>query len=182
MKRFQRAFLVAAGLTLSALASAGPNAPTPLADVSAGGCSITQIAPFGTSLRASWDWANGDLQTKFGGDAKFNVMATTDGGITTFPLEVEFELEQYVPGTLADAYPGQLVYRCSTAVTNDAGTCNGSVLGLRAAIAAAVEDQAPGATVVSATLDGVYVKAMNPGHGGGRQNYPLVNVCDVVAI
>jgi hypothetical protein len=33
-------------------------------------------------------------------------------------------------------------------------------------------------TSIVAVLDGVYVKAMNPDNGNGRQNYPLVNVCD----
>jgi hypothetical protein len=33
---------------------------------------------------------------------------------------------------------------------------------------------------IRATLDGVNVKAMNPGKGKGSQKYPLVDVCDTI--
>ena len=92
---------------------------------------------------------------------------------------MEFEVEQYVPGTLAEEYPGQLVYRCSNAQTEDTGSCNGSVLGLRSALQTAVEDAGYvwEDNVVKASLDEVGVKALQ---GSGRQNYPKVDVCAVI--
>ena len=165
-------------------AVAGKNAPVALAAVSPGGCSFTQIAPFGTSLLASWTWADGTIQTKFGGDALFEGEASEDG-ITWMPFEVSIELEQYVPGTAAGDYEGQLVYRCSNAVSDPSGSCNGSVLGVRSAVInAAAEylgfDPALSGPYTRASLVSVDVKAMNPGPDSGRQNYPLVSVCDVL--
>lgn len=156
----------------------------PLAAVNPGGCSFVQIAPFGTSLLASWDWEAGTSQTKFGGDAVFTVNASDDGGTTWYEFEVEFELVQYEPGTAADEYPGELVYRCSNAQTDETGSCNGSVLGVRSAVLnaaaeyLAVEPGEIGANI-QASLEGVNVKAMKPGKGNGNQKYPLVNVCDL---
>lgn len=168
---------VCIGLAGNAVAK---NNPDPLADVLPGGCSFAQIAPFGTSLLASWDWENGELQTKFGGDAEFWVVAETID--QSFEGEIEFELEQYEPGTPADAYPGVLVYRCSNPVSDPAGSCNGSVLGVRDAIRQAVADELgvlpEDITELSASLEGVKVKAMNPG-SKGRQNYELVDVCEL---
>ena len=184
MKRTQIACLIAAGLALSPLAFAGKNAPAPLATITPEGCSFAQIASFGTSLLASWSWADGTAQTKFGGDAAFDVEASLDGGATWIPLEIEFELVKYKPGTPADEYAGVMVYRCSNAATEPSGRCNGSVLGVRAAILEAAADEL-GVTPADigpnlrASLAGVDVKAMNPGKGGGRQNYPLVDVCAV---
>jgi len=171
--------LCATGFSSTVLAK--PNAPDPLATVTVGGCSLVQIAPFGTSQLASWSWSDGTSQTKFGGDAVYLVQASD--GLNNFDGEIEFELEQYVPGTLASDYPGVMVYRCSNAITDATGSCNGSVLGLRDAIRNAAAEQLgvlpADVTTLVANLVGVYVKAMNPGHGSGRQNYELVNVCDV---
>jgi len=167
------------GLAGTAIAK---NAQEPLADVLPGGCSFVQIAPYGTSLLARWDWEDGTSQTKFGGDAEFMVSASDDGGTTWYDFEVEFELEAYVPGTSPDEYAGMLVYRCSNAVTETTGSCNGSVLGVRDAILAAAADYLavePGEIGgnISASLEGVTVKAMNPGKDNGRQNFEKVDVC-----
>ena len=192
MKKSPITFVLVAALSSAPLALA-KNAPDPLATVTPGGCSYVQIAPFGTSLLASWSWdaTNAGGQTKFGGDAEFAVSLSPDGGANWYDYEIEFELVQYVPGTLASDYPGELVYRCSNDQTLDTGSCNGSVLGLRdavmnAALEALNADLQPdtdytaddiGANI-QASREGVNVKAMNPG-GHGRQNYPLVDVCDV---
>lgn len=171
-------FAIASAVSVSALAKPGKNAPSALATITSGGCENVQIAPFGTSLLANWEWSNSTGQTKFGGDAVYQIEASG------FEFEVEFELVQYEPGTLAEDYPGQLVYRCSNAQTKADGSCNASVLGLRTALRAAAADYLNVDPELvefgSATLDGVYVKAMNPGPGNGRQNYPLVNVCEVL--
>lgn len=184
MKKSHIAIVIATALTISPVALAKKNSPGPLATVTAGDCSVVQIAPFGTSLLASWGWVEGTDQTKFGGDAEYMVSVSGDGGDNWVDFEAEFGLVQYVPGTPAGDYPGELVYRCSTAQTDTAGTCNGSVLGLRDAVLNAAVDET-GFTPeeidghIRATLVGVNVKAMNPGKGNGRQNYELVNVCDV---
>lgn len=155
----------------------------PLATISAGGCSTAQIAPFGTSLLASWGWTDGAGQTKFGGDAVYFINASTvsEATLVEHQFEVEFQLVQYEPGTPADAYPGKMVYRCSTAQTETTGTCNGSVLGLRSAIMAAAADylevEQGEITGITADRIGVYVKPMNPGKGKGRQNYTMTDVC-----
>jgi hypothetical protein len=169
-----------AGVT--GVATAGPNSPDPLATITPGGCGLPQIAPFGTSLLASWEWSGGGDQTKFGGDAVFTGEASDDGWSTWEPFEVEFEVEQYEPGTPAEDYFQQLVYRCSVAQTMPAGSCNGAVLGVRPALLGAIADEF-GMTLEEIRLRDVtydvYVKAMNPGKGNGRQNYELTNVCAV---
>lgn len=166
-------------------ALAGPNSPDPLATITPEGCSHVQIAPYGTSLVGSWSWSDGTDQTKFGGDAVYMGQASADGGDTWTDFEVEFEAEGYEPGTPADDYFGQFVYRCSTAQTEPEGSCNGSVLGVRDALLAAVAEQLGVAPAdigdnIEASLVGVFVKAMNPGHGNGRQNYELTDVCNVL--
>lgn len=182
MAKSRIALLVSAALSVAPAVMAGKNSPNPLADITPGGCTFEQIAPYGTSLLAKWSWENGTTQTKFGGDAEFDVSASADGGVTWQELEVELELERYEPGTPADDYAGTLVYRCSVAETEPAGDCNGSVLGLRAAIlnaaadALGVDPDLIGGNI-SAALDGVKVKAMNPG-SRGRQNYERVNICE----
>jgi hypothetical protein len=177
MKTLQIAAALAACLSVAAVAGPGKNAPEALADVVPDGCQLVQIAPFGTSLLASWSWENGTVQTKFGGDAVYMVVANDYD-----PFEVEFELVQYEQGMPADAYPGEMVYRCSNAQTEEIGSCNGSVLGVRSALREAAADYLgvlpEEIETISATLEGVYVKAMNPGPGSGRQNYPRVNVCE----
>ncbi len=187
-------FIVSAMMTVGivSLAQAGEKKlpPVSLADITPLGCSYEQIAPFNTSLVAKWEWQAGEFQTKFGGDAKFEVSASIDGGENWEDMEMEFEVEQYERGTLAEDYAGTLVYRCSNIQTDLSGTCNGSVLGVRDAIlnAATVEllgedgDRTVIGGNIRATLIGVYVKAMNPGKGKGHQNYPLTDVCDVSAV
>ena len=187
MKKSHIAFVIAATLATAPLAFA-KNAPKdPLATIVPGGCSTVQIAPFGTSLLASWSWEEGTIQTKFGGDAEYMVHASADDGTSWFDFEVEFELVQYEPGTASDDYPGELVYRCSNAQTDETGSCNGSVLGLRDAVINAAADWFGGDITpedigrnIQATLVGVNVKGMDPGKDNGRQKYPLVNVCDVL--
>ena len=186
MKKSHLAFVIATTLSIAPLALAKDNTNDPLATVIPGGCSNVQIAPFGTSLLASWGWEEGTLQIKFGGNAEYMVSVSGDLGETwTEPFQVEFELVQYEADTLASDYPGELVYRCSNAQTDATGTCNGSVLGLRDAVLNAAADET-GFTpeeigrYIQATRLGVKVKAMNPGKGNGRQNYPLVDVCDVL--
>ena len=175
-------FAIASVCSASAFGQPGKNAPDALATISPGGCDNAQVAPFGTSLLANWEWSEGTVQTKFGGDAVYQVVAA---GPEADPeeFEVEFELVQYEPGTLAEDYPGELVYRCSNEQTLAEGSCTAAVLGLRSALrdaAAEYLDVLPEEVEFgSATLDGVYVKAMNPGPGNGRQNYPLVDVCEV---
>ena len=183
MKKLYLVCLVTAGLFLAPMAIAKNDTPGELAIVNAGGCEMTQVAPFGTSLLVRWSWEDGTVQTKFGGDAAYMVVVSGDGGTTfTEPFEVEFELVMYVPGTLADDYFGQLVYRCSNAQTEELGKCNAAVLGLRDAIYAAATEETGfsreeiGANI-TATRVGVNIKAMNPGKQNGRQNYPLVDVC-----
>ncbi|MDT8322200.1 MAG: hypothetical protein RQ826_16915 [Xanthomonadales bacterium] len=178
-----KSLMTFSALCLGAFAYSGvavaQNQPDPLATVTPDSCDLVQIAPFGTSLLASWGWEEGTDQTKFGGDAVYEVDATVGEDTSTF--EVEFELVQFEPGTLAEDYPGELVYRCSNAMTELSGSCNGSVLGLRDAIRDAAADELDvlpeEITGLVATLQGVYVKAMNPGKGNGRQNYELVDVC-----
>lgn len=165
-------------------AAVAKNAPDPLATVTPGGCSLQAIAPYGTSLRAAWAWEAGSDQTKFGGDAEFTVEASPDGGLNWYEFEVEFELDAYVPGSLAEEYFGSLVYRCSNAVSEASGSCNGSVLGVRDAVLAAAADELGVlpediGSNIRASLEGVKVKAMNPGPGNGRQNYERVDVCEV---
>ncbi|MCW8873298.1 MAG: hypothetical protein OQK01_11855 [Xanthomonadales bacterium] len=180
MRKSQIALILVTSLVLSPLALAKKNAPDPLATVIPGGCDLVQIAPYGTSLLASWGWENGTDQTKFGGDAEYRVEATTIDD--TYDLKIKFHIEQYVPGTSPDDYAGTLVYRCSTAVSEESGECNGSVLGIRDAIRVLAADELgvepEDITTLFATLKGVFVKAMNPGRGGGRQNYDHVDVCD----
>jgi len=185
MKKSHIAIVIATALSIAPVALAKKNSPELLAEVVPGGCSNVQVAPFGTSLLASWGWDAGTDQTKFGGDAEYMVSVSGDGGDNWVDFEAEFGLVQYEPGTAAGDYPGELVYRCSNAQTEVTGSCNGSVLGLRDAVLNAAVDET-GFTpeeigrYIQATLVGVNVKAMNPGKGNGRQNYPLVNVCNVL--
>ena len=172
--------MMAVGFASSAQAG-NKNAPDVLAEITAGNCDTVQIAPFGTSLLASWSWDNTDSvggQSKFGGDAVYTVELRDDGNGYPIDVEVEFEVEQYEPDTAAEDYPGQLVYRCSNAQTDATGSCNGSVLGLRDALQTAVV--AAGyvweGNVIKATLNEVGVKALK---GTGRQNYPKVDVCSL---
>lgn len=167
--------MLAVGFASSA--QAGKYKPAGLVTIIPGGCSIEQIAPFGTSLLASWSWEGGTTQSKFGGDAVYTVTFDYDG--VSVEMELEFEVEQYVPDTAAEDYPGQLVYRCSNAQDEAAGTCKGSVLGLRSAIADAFEDADLDLGLVTnlvGNLDEVGVKALK---GSGRQNYAKVDVCVV---
>jgi hypothetical protein len=178
MRKSYLTAVLAAGLTTGTLAIA---APDPLAEITPEGCSFIQVSPFGTSLLGSWSWLDGTSQTKFGGDAEFTVNASIDDGVTWNEFDVEFEVVTYEPGTPAEEYAGQFVYRCSTAETAVEGQCNGAVLGLRAAIRNAAAMQLgvlpEEITNLRASLDGVGIKAMNPGTGAKRQNYPKVDIC-----
>ena len=187
MKRlvvFVLSVMLIAGIASLTQAGDKKNLPDgdPLATITPGECDRVQIAPFGTSLLASWAWSDGGEQVKFGGDAVYTINASVTDSPEIFEFEVEFGLVKFDAEIPVEDYAGQLVYRCSVAQTEPAGECNGSVLGLRDAIMAAAaeylevsEDQI---TYITADRDGVYVKAMNPGGGNGRQNYTLVNVCD----
>jgi hypothetical protein len=191
MKKSHMAMLIAAGLVTSSLAFAKAD-KDPLAEITPLGCSTLQIGPFGTSLLGSWSWAEGTVQTKFGGDAEYMVHVSPDDEQTWYDFEVEFEVVKYELDTPADAYPGQFVYRCSNAQTEPSGSCNGSVLGLRAAIMQAAIDELAEMEIyvtaedidgnISANLVGVGIKAMDPGTGAKSQKYPKVDICDVPVI
>lgn len=182
---FALGLLFVSGIVSTTQAAKEDNLPEddPLATITAGECSNVQIAPFGTSLLASWSWSEGEGQTKFGGDAVYLVTATADGEPEEF--EVGFGLTKYEPGTPADGYPGEMVYRCSVEQTEPTGDCNGSVLGLRSAIRAAAAEHfgvpEEEVTLIRAELVGVYVKPMNPGKNG-RQNYTLTDVCNTTVV
>ena len=182
MRKSLLMFAIVSVCSASAFAQPGKNTPGALATINPGGCDNAQLAPFGTSLMANWDWSEGTLQTKFGGDAVYQVVAAAPGNDPE-EFEVEFELVQYEPGTLAEDYPGQVVYRCTNAQALEEGSCMAAILDLRTALRDAAAEYLnvlpEEVEFGSATLDGVYVKAMNPGPGGGRQNYPLVDVCEV---
>jgi hypothetical protein len=165
--------LALGGAIAPAVNAAKPTPPDALADIYPGGCDIVQIPPLGTSLVASWTWANGGDQTKFGGSVYCNVLFVDE---TTEAFE--FELERYVPGTSAEENAGMFVYRCEVAETDPAGTCHAGLLGLRPALREAIESAGYSVDdVVSTNCNTALVKAMNPGHGNGPQNYPLVDVC-----
>ena len=171
---------ITAALLAAPLAIAKNSQPV-LADITPGGCSFTQVSPFGTSLMASWGWYDGTTQTHFGGDAEFMVSASVDGGDTYQDFYIEFELVQYEMGMPADYYDGSMVYRCSNNQTMESGRCNASVLGVRDALKDAVidflgTDEETLDGNYSASLMGVTVKALK---NKGRQNYELTDVCDV---
>lgn len=184
------AMLIAASIAASPLALAKPHKPQ-LAEITPMGCSMVQITPFGTSLVGRWSWVTEEeqYQTQFGGDAEFSIHVSPDGEATWYDFEVEFEVVKYELDTPADAYPGQFVYRCSNAQTMESGSCNGSVLGLRAAIMQAAIDEFEALDMevypediggnISASFEGVHIKAMNPGTGAKSQKYPKVNICNV---
>ncbi|RTR32773.1 hypothetical protein [Shewanella atlantica] len=181
MKKSYITLLIAASLFATSSSIAKPSSLTPLADIIPTGCSTVQISPFGTSLLGRWGWENGTAQTQFGGDAVYMVSASTDGE-NWFDFEVEFEVVKYEPDTLAEDYSGQFVYRCSTAQTEESGTCNGAVLGLRPAIISSAAEYLQVDPVafgrnITATLHGVEIKAMNPGTDVKRQNYPKTDIC-----
>lgn len=184
---FALGLLFVSGIVSTTHAAKKDNLPEddPLATITTGECSNVQIAPFGTSLLASWSWLSSEdpaLQTKFGGDAVYLVNAET-ADVEPEEFEVSFGLTKYETGTPADAYPNEMVYRCSVEQTETTGECNGSVLGLRSAIRAAAAEHfgvlEEDVTLIRAELVGVYVKPMNPGKNG-RQNYTLTDVCTVV--
>jgi hypothetical protein len=168
MKKSHIAFLMAAGISLSPLALA-KQSPTTLAVVIPGGCSVDA-----TMLDADWTWENGTAQTKFGGDALFLADVSYDGELVQEEFEVEFELDKY---DAEEETMGAVVYDCDA--TGETGSCSGSMMGVDDAIAAAIVDEFGEGYTFEAIFDGVYVKAMNPGNGNGRQNFELVDVCEV---
>lgn len=195
MKRLVLVFLALSLIAIFSVGAHAKNTREPaLADILPGGCSEAEIAPFGNSLLVGWDWENGTTQTKFGGDALFMVSGSYQmlGGAETFfeDVSVEINVKTYEPGTPAEDYVGVLVYRCSNDQALSAGSCNGAILDLMEAVFYAVADElglAEGDTLVISESDliGVFVKAMNPSFVEDeqnkikRQNFPLVNVCNI---
>jgi hypothetical protein len=186
MKKTHIAFVMAATVSVAPLVMAKP-AKDPLADVIAGSCTETPGVPDGTALSVSWGWENGTTQTRFGGDAEYIVSYSEDGGDTWEELgEVEFPLKRFEEGMPEEAYWGNLVYSCDPAEVEVSGSCNAQVEDVEEPIAMAVEEyfggEVPEGISVMAELEGVNVKAMNPGKGKGHQKYPLVDVCGEDAI
>ena len=186
MKKSHIALFMSATVSVAPVVLAKP-ANDPLANIIAGECSETPVIPEGTSLSANWSWASGTIQTKFGGDAEYKVSYSEDDGVTWEELGyVEFPLTRWEEDLPEDESWGKLVYSCDAEETEEAGTCNATVQDVVDPIAMAVEDffggSAPEGTMVQAELQGVNVKAMNPGKGNGNQKYPLVDVCGEDAI
>lgn len=120
------------------------NQPDALVELSPGECT----AFWGTQF-ASWSWEEGGLQTKFGGDAVYQVTATLREEPTVYgPYEIEVELVRYAPGTdpgnfaQGDAgdYFGFMVYACGieedadsaleqAGETAEAGACVAQIVG-----------------------------------------------------
>ena len=162
----------------------GKNRPEALADIVGIGCAEQDIGPYGFGLLAEWSWtsvAEPPVQTKFGGAAVYMVYVYIDGGDEEL-VAIELELVQFDPEVSLDDFMGKMPYRCTVSESSMAGECFGVALGIEEAIMSAVEDKFPGAVIEygDSYFDQlVNVKAMNPGAGNKRQNYPLVNVCDV---
>jgi hypothetical protein len=136
--------------------------PEALVELSPGKCNVG----LGTQF-ATWSWEEGGLQTKFGGDAVYEVTATLNGDSSLLygPYEIEVELVRYEPGTdpgdflSGDAgdYPGFMVYACGTAEdpenvleqageTAEAGSCVAQIVGfeqvLKDKVTSMLEEQA----------------------------------------
>ncbi len=165
-----------------------------LATIQAGECVYGELVdPYGEPLLVNWSWSGGTFQTKFGGDAVYLVSSYSyydiDGNLVLVPVSpldgllVEVELEQLGtdPDDLVDPY--NLVYSC-TVIQGAVGDCSGSILNVQGALNEAIafdifEETGVEVEVTVETyeLSYVKVKAMNPGTGSKRQNYPLVDVC-----
>lgn len=178
-------FLVVGGVGLGTAAKNNAK-PDALATIMGMGCD-EDFYDDENGLLVQWSWLDGDGQTKFGGDAVYMVDATINEG--EFPsLAVEVEIELFDPLNIS---AGTLIYRCGTLQSDSAGECIGAILDVETALINAIVanlpedvDTDPSAEEISITINSyilnwVKVKAMNPGSNSGRQNYPLVNVCDV---
>lgn len=164
------------------------NQPDALVELLPGECTVG----LGTQF-ATWSWEDGGLQTKFGGDAVYQVTATLNEDPTPYgPYDIEVELVRYAPGTDpgnlligAGDYSGFMVYLCGTAdepenvleqvgETADAGSCVAQVVGyqqvLKDKVISILEEQGMAypeegdeVTLSEVDLLAVNVKAMNPG-------------------
>ena len=159
---------IAAGVLASPMSFAKSPKP-PIADIIPQGCDVDA-----TMLEADWDWENGTVQTKFGGDALFLVDVYFEENLIQEEYEVEFELDMY---DAEDETSGVVVYACDS-VTNATGSCSASMMGVDDAIEDVIVEEFGDDYTFEAVFDGVYVKAKNPGKNNGPQNYGLVDVCD----
>jgi len=136
------------------------NQPDALMELLPGECSVGLDTQF-----ATWSWEGDGLQTKFGGDAVYQVTATLNEDPTVYgPYEIEVELVRYAPGTdpgnflSGDSgdYSGFMVYACGTSEepenvleqageTADAGSCVAQIVGyqqvLKDKVTSILEDQ-----------------------------------------
>ena len=185
----------AAALSFAAVPMASAdNTKDPLVILDPGGCEETGINGL-TQLTAGWMWADGGAQTQFGGDAVYIVTGTTSAAAAFGPLEVEVELTRLDPDL---PMPTKMVYACPDLANPDpaaegaeVGMCEARIADVLEAIREATEEELIDMELLgeldtfeieSSELDGVFVKAMNPGvvkGRGGRQNYEKTDVCDV---
>jgi len=120
------------------------NQPDALVELLPGECNVG----LGTQF-ATWSWEEGGLQTKFGGDAVYQVTATLNEDSTVYgTYEIEVELVRYAPGTDpgdflnndSGDYSGFMVYACGTTEepenvleqageTAEAGACVAQIVG-----------------------------------------------------
>jgi len=186
------AIATAAALSFAAVPMAlADNTQPPLVDLIPVGCSVSD----GGARLAEWAWTDGGAQTQFGGGAVYTVDYEIPEQASSGTMEVEVELVRYEEDTdLAE----KMVYSCPGMGSQEKeraeeGSCMAAIMDVEAAVQAATQaklnqlgslgpDDIP--VVESHELEGVFVKAMNPGvvrGGGGRQNYQKIDVCEVEA-
>jgi len=183
------AIATAAALSLAAVPMASAdNTQPPLVDLTPLGCAV-----LGDAQLAAWEWEDGGAQTQFGGGAAYTVDYEIPEQASTGTMEVEVELVRYEEDTdLAE----KMVYSCPGMGNQEEeraeeGSCMAAIMDVEAAVEAATEAKlnqlgllGPDDTLVveSSELEGIFVKAMNPGvvrGRGGRQNYQKIDVCKV---
>jgi hypothetical protein len=189
------AIATAAALSFAAVPMASAdNTQDPLVILDPGGCEEGVINEL-NQLTAGWMWADGGAQTQFGGDAVYIVTGTINESADFGPLEVEVEVTRLDPDL---PMPTKMVYACPdianpdpAAEGADVGMCQAQIADVVEAIREATEEKlfemellgdSDTFAIESSELDGVFVKAMNPGvvkGRGGRQNYEKTDVCEV---
>ena len=161
------------------------NEREPLVEVVPGGCTYESAYTFTGSdtLTAMWSAVDGE-QTKFGGGVKFKVFNVEMDGEPLEDQLVEVGL------TFDPALAGMEGYFLYTCTMGDYGDCTAELINVQEAIKKEIEGAEygqelydyDGAVAASATFLGVYVKGMNPSvkyFGKKRQNFPLVDVCEL---
>jgi len=161
-----------AGLTQAAK-KAKPDA---LVDITGVSCKMTPDGN-GDKLEAKWSWAPIELtplQTQFGGDAIYKVDVYLNGAVEPITVGLEVEIVKF--DIELDDFDGKMSYYCEDSLcTGDAYPVSDEF------IMDALVNLFPDAEeIIYERIDfaeEVWVKAMNPGTGSKRQNYPLVDVC-----